>query len=46
MKYNWIIDNLKTETHILEENQIGRILKLVTSKQVKDQNHLKSEISI
>jgi len=31
MKYNWLIDNMKSETHILEESQLNRILKMVNN---------------
>jgi hypothetical protein len=30
MKYNWLIDNMKTQTHTLEEHQLNKIVKLVS----------------
>lgn len=31
MKYNWLIDNMKSITHTLEQNQLNKILKLGTA---------------
>lgn len=35
MKYNWLIDNMKEHTHVLEETQLSRIIKLLSFRDSK-----------